>query len=468
MIPRGSGDHHPSGPGPSGPRPCRRIGNKPWRYAARSVPGARSAPTPAISAPSTICAGDGSSQRVGGGSNGTARTLPNRSDLRLRASRGPICDRRHRPLLAWRDAAGPSNRVRARLLPGCSWCSAPLLAPCSHRSHTRRARRATQPICAAQADALSSRYFSALDRVQSLDDDIAASEQLRDELADKAKEARDAARARALVAYTTSGTQLSTLVDGDDTLDTARRAHLIDRVNAHDQDVYAKLEKATRALHKQQQELKATRARAGRRARRAQVAGRGDRRQARPGRGAGAGADRGSRGRGVEGRRDHDDGSTRGRTRRRGRAHDHHHAGSGTGRAGASGRLLGHARLEPAPRRPVPRLRPPARERRQLQRREPVGSVPRRLPVPPGHLERHRLPCRPRRPRGRPAQRRRRRTTRTRWHGRSTSGRAPAPGAGAASSARRSISSPVAETARVSSSASSRRRSWVTTSRVPS
>ena len=37
------------------------------------------------------------------------------------------------------------------------------------------------------------------------------------------------------------------------------RAHLIDRVNAHDQDVYEQLHKATRALHKQQRELRATR-----------------------------------------------------------------------------------------------------------------------------------------------------------------------------------------------------------------
>src|SRR5690349_4253001 len=111
----------------------------------------------------------------------------------------------------------------------------------------------------AQADALSSKYFAALERVKSLDDDIARSEQVVDEFNARAKQARAAARARALLAYTSSGTQLATLVDGDDTLDTARRAHLIDRVNAHDQDVYDELQKATRALHKQQRELRATR-----------------------------------------------------------------------------------------------------------------------------------------------------------------------------------------------------------------
>jgi peptidoglycan hydrolase CwlO-like protein len=111
----------------------------------------------------------------------------------------------------------------------------------------------------AQADALSSKYFDELARVQSLDDDIARNEQLVQQLSTRAKQARAAARARAIVAYTSSGTQLSTLVDSEDTLDSARRARFIDRVNAHDDDVYAKLQKATRSLHKQEQELRATR-----------------------------------------------------------------------------------------------------------------------------------------------------------------------------------------------------------------
>src|SRR5258705_5887449 len=111
----------------------------------------------------------------------------------------------------------------------------------------------------AQADALSSKYFTALERVSSLDDDIAHSEQLRDDLLARAKAARAAARARALVAYTSAGTQLDALVAGYDTLEAAHRAHLIDRVNAHDQDVYETLHTATRALHKQERELRATR-----------------------------------------------------------------------------------------------------------------------------------------------------------------------------------------------------------------
>jgi uncharacterized membrane protein YccC len=128
------------------------------------------------------------------------------------------------------------------------------LAPFAHAQTTSNASDLR-----AQADALSSRYFTALERVSSLDDDIARSEQQRDDLLARARAARAAARARALVAYTSSGTQLATLVNGNDTLETARRAHLIDQVNAHDQDVYEALHKATRALHKQEQDLRDTR-----------------------------------------------------------------------------------------------------------------------------------------------------------------------------------------------------------------
>jgi hypothetical protein len=111
----------------------------------------------------------------------------------------------------------------------------------------------------AQADALSTRYFAALARVQSLDEDLARSQERVDALQLRAKRARAAARARALLAYTSSGSELSTFVDGADTLDAARRAHLIDRVNAHDDDVYAKMQVAVAALHRQERELRATR-----------------------------------------------------------------------------------------------------------------------------------------------------------------------------------------------------------------
>jgi hypothetical protein len=95
--------------------------------------------------------------------------------------------------------------------------------------------------------------------VQALDTDIDRGQQLVTELLARAKQARANARARALLAYTSSGLQLATLIDGTNTLDAARRAHLIDRVNASDESTYAKLHAATRALRKQQRVLEETR-----------------------------------------------------------------------------------------------------------------------------------------------------------------------------------------------------------------
>ena len=149
--------------------------------------------------------------------------------------------------------SGSRALVVAVLLVLCATAGA-TLAPFAHAQAANTANDLR-----AQADALSSKYFDALARVKSLDDDIARSQQTVDEYLARANAARAAARARALLAYTSSGTQLEALVDSADTLDTARRAHLIDRVNAHDQDVYEQLHKATRALHKQQRELRATR-----------------------------------------------------------------------------------------------------------------------------------------------------------------------------------------------------------------
>jgi peptidoglycan hydrolase CwlO-like protein len=104
----------------------------------------------------------------------------------------------------------------------------------------------------AQADDIANQYFHALTRSHELDDEIAQNAKTVDELAAKAKVARDNARQRALLAYTTSSTHLATLIDGKSVLDTARRAQLINNVNARDNAVYAKAKAAT-------QELRATR-----------------------------------------------------------------------------------------------------------------------------------------------------------------------------------------------------------------
>jgi hypothetical protein len=135
-----------------------------------------------------------------------------------------------------------------------------LLAPFANAQTSTPATSDSAATLRAQADAASGRYFAALDRVQALDADIARNQQVVDTMVGRAKKARADARARALVAYTSSGSQLSTLVDSSDTLDTARRAHLIDRVNQRDETVYTKLRAATRELHKQQHVLRDTRA----------------------------------------------------------------------------------------------------------------------------------------------------------------------------------------------------------------
>jgi hypothetical protein len=126
-------------------------------------------------------------------------------------------------------------------------------------AHAQQSTATSASDLRAQADALSNKYFAALDRAQALDDEITRNQQLVDNDLAKAKQARAAARARALIAYTTSGTDLSTFVDGNNALDAARRAKLIDRVNAHDQDVYEQLHRAMSELHKQQRTLRETR-----------------------------------------------------------------------------------------------------------------------------------------------------------------------------------------------------------------
>jgi uncharacterized protein (DUF427 family) len=227
----------------------------------------------------------------------------------------------------------------------------------------------------AEADSLSSRYFSALERVQTLDADIAHNQQTVADLSARAKQARADARARALVAYTNSGTQLAALIDGADSLDTARRAHLIDRVNAHDQAVYTKLHAATRELSKQQRILQETR--------QAQATALSELRD------QGAAIDA-----------------------KLAQAEQQEQAAATAASAAqadlslprAAPRLHRHPGHQPAPRRPVPVVRASAGERGQLRRGQPGRALSRRLPVPPVHLERDRQPRRPVRPGGAPPQ----------------------------------------------------------------
>src|SRR4051794_33713816 len=97
----------------------------------------------------------------------------------------------------------------------------------------------------AQADGIAEQYFRALARSNDLEAEITRNAQQVDDLTAKAKRAKDDAKARALLAYTTSGDHLGTLFQGRSVLATARRARLIDSVNARDNAVYARLRATT-------------------------------------------------------------------------------------------------------------------------------------------------------------------------------------------------------------------------------
>jgi peptidoglycan hydrolase CwlO-like protein len=112
----------------------------------------------------------------------------------------------------------------------------------------------------AQADGIANQYFHALTRSHELDDEVAQNAQTVDALEAKAKEARRNARARALLAYTTSSTHLSTLIEGKSILATARRARLIDNVNQRDNAVYSKLKATTQDLRASRKALEDARA----------------------------------------------------------------------------------------------------------------------------------------------------------------------------------------------------------------
>jgi hypothetical protein len=111
----------------------------------------------------------------------------------------------------------------------------------------------------AQADEIANRYFSALIRSQELDKEISHDTELVDGLHAREQKARDEARARALVAYKTSTGELAALIDSEGALDTARRAHLINGLNARSQATYNRLRSANRQLRKEQRALEAER-----------------------------------------------------------------------------------------------------------------------------------------------------------------------------------------------------------------
>jgi len=113
----------------------------------------------------------------------------------------------------------------------------------------------------AQADAIAGHYFAALSEYETLGRQIADNRRLVATLEVRARRARHDARERAVLAYKEAGVQLATLIDSNDALTAARRAELIDQVNARDNAVFTRLRIATRDLQTTRRALEADRQR---------------------------------------------------------------------------------------------------------------------------------------------------------------------------------------------------------------
>jgi septal ring factor EnvC (AmiA/AmiB activator) len=112
-----------------------------------------------------------------------------------------------------------------------------------------------------EVDAINTRYFATLADFTAADAAVRDNEAVVAELRARAARAKAQARARALLAYKSSGAGLAAVVEGTDTLDAAKRAHLIDRVNARDRSVYKSLRVTVRELKAKQQALRDARER---------------------------------------------------------------------------------------------------------------------------------------------------------------------------------------------------------------
>jgi Transglycosylase-like domain len=117
----------------------------------------------------------------------------------------------------------------------------------------------TQPTVAtlrAQADAMAGRYFDALARYQSLGLEIATNREQTGALVARARRARNDARVRAVMVYRTSPSRVASIVGSADALSAARRVRFIDRLNARDQAIFARLRAATEDLKQHRRTLK--------------------------------------------------------------------------------------------------------------------------------------------------------------------------------------------------------------------
>jgi septal ring factor EnvC (AmiA/AmiB activator) len=112
----------------------------------------------------------------------------------------------------------------------------------------------------AEVDAVNGKYFSALAEFTSADVAMKDNEATVADLKVKAARAKALARERALLAYKSSGAGLAAIVAGNDTLDAAKRAHLIDRVNQRDRSAYKSFRVTARELKAKQAALRDARA----------------------------------------------------------------------------------------------------------------------------------------------------------------------------------------------------------------
>lgn len=110
-----------------------------------------------------------------------------------------------------------------------------------------------------EADRAAQQYFDALTQAEELDSRIGELEARLPELERRQRRLRSQADARAVAAYIRAGVQLSTVLDADGALNATRRRQWLDRLNAHDNDAFAELGRASSAVQAQRKELRAAR-----------------------------------------------------------------------------------------------------------------------------------------------------------------------------------------------------------------
>jgi hypothetical protein len=113
----------------------------------------------------------------------------------------------------------------------------------------------------AEVDTINSKYFGALAEFTAADIAVRDNEAAVADLRARAAPAKAVARERALLAYKSSGAGLAAIVAGHDTLDAAKRVHLIDEVNKRDHSAYKSFRSTAKDLKAKQAALRDARTR---------------------------------------------------------------------------------------------------------------------------------------------------------------------------------------------------------------